>query len=136
MPVDENAISSLLSSPEGVNKIMSVIRMLSGSDKEPDAPAPAEHEASPPPSPSGLSSLLSGEGGMDPRMMSVLTSLMSGFGDQSNNDRIRLLTALKPFLNGKRKLQVDNAIQAVRIARAAVAALNGWSAPSGGDNHV
>jgi len=93
-------LERLLSDPEGMAKIQSVMAVLGGGQAAP-APAP------PPPPPGG--------GGPDLTALTKLMPLLSGAGQ--DNEDTRLLAALKPYLHGERAKRLDESMRLLRLAK-------------------
>lgn len=93
-------LERLLSDPEGMAKIQSVMAALGGGQAAP-APAP------PPPPPGG--------GGPDLTALTKLMPLLSGAGQ--DNEDTRLLAALKPYLHGERAKRLDESMRLLRLAK-------------------
>lgn len=117
----EEKLNQILSSPEAMEQIMSLANSLSGGG----AAEPSEQAAPSPPSPAlpapatgsggmgGLGELLSG---IDPGMISKLLSLVKQFQYQED-EKTRLLEAMKPFLAPDRQGKLDKAVQIARLSR-------------------
>ena len=108
-------ISRLLSSPDGMEKIRSVMASLGAPDAAPTAPAaaPAAVPAAglpgtPPATPpaSGLPDLT---------MIAKLAPMLGTLN--KDNDDTRLLQALRPYLHGEREQRLDEAVQLLRLTR-------------------
>ena len=93
-------LERLLSDPEGMAKIQSVMAALGGGEAAP-MPAP------PPPSPGG--------GGADLSALTKLIPLLAGAGEDTQDTR--LLAALKPYLHGERAKRLDESMRLLRLAR-------------------
>ena len=92
-------ITRLLSDPEGMAKIQSMMAALGGSDTAPPAPAPV-------PTPTG---------GADLSALTRLLPLLTGVGE--DNEDTRLLAALKPYLHGERAKRLDESMRLLRLAK-------------------
>lgn len=93
-------ITSLLSDPDGMEKIKGMAEALFGENKP----------AAPPPQSGGGLSLPEG---FDPaKLMGVFSALSKSGGD----DRTALLLALKPHLAPERRERVDKAVKLLKIA--------------------
>ena len=107
-------ISSLLNSPDGMDKIRSVAANLLGGDggltPETNKSAIPQNSA-PQNSMPALPDLLSGAENMGNIMR--LISLLNG---QSNDKRVNLLLALKPHLSEERSKKIDKAVSIIKIA--------------------
>lgn len=62
-----------------------------------------------------LSSLI--DSGIDPAMMLKMTKVMRQMNSKEQDDRTRLLYAIKPYLSGGRKRRVDNAANMMRMIK-------------------
>ena len=92
-------ITRLLSDPEGMAKIQSMMAALGGGDTAPPLPAP-------PPPTTGA--------GPDLTALTRLLPLLTGGED---NEDTRLLAALKPYLHGERAKRLDESMRLLRIAK-------------------
>jgi len=95
-------LTSLLSSPEGMAKIQSVMAALGG-----EMPA-AEQPPTPTPAPAI-------EGIPDLSALTKLLPLLSGMGQ--DNEDTRLLLALRPYLHGEREKRLDEAVRLMKMLR-------------------
>jgi len=104
----ENLIESVMSSPESMSRIMDVVKLLGGGEekeqKEKTAPEPEQK--------------LNIDGGFDPAMLTNVMSLVSGFNDDGDR-RIKLLTAMRPYLKSEDSYHIERAIQLVKLSRVA-----------------
>lgn len=101
-------ISSLLNSPDGMDKLRSAAASLLGGDVPQSGP-PAKQEQSPIPGlPEGM---LDGIGNI-----SSIMRVVSLLKNNKEDDRIRLLLALKPHLSSERAVKVDKAVSLLKIA--------------------
>lgn len=91
-------LNRLLSDPEGMAKIQSMMTALGGGDPPPAPPPPAVTE--PPP---------------DMAMLTRLLPVLSGAG--TDNEDTRLLAALKPYLHGERAKRLDESMRLLRLAK-------------------
>ena len=55
-------------------------------------------------------------GGMDISAMLKLSQVMSGLNNSENDDRSKLLYAIRPFLSEERQSAVDSAIKLLKVA--------------------
>ena len=115
-------IQQILSSPESMAKLQSMLGAMSGGDAA--APAPP----SPPPSAGGLDGLLGGGGGLDLGILAKIAPLLGNLGKE--NEHTRLLHALRPYLHGGREKRLDDAIRMMQFA--AIAPLLGGIGGKGG----
>lgn len=100
----ESKISSLLSSPDSMEKIMQLARSFTGGGdtSAQEAPQPA-HSTS--------------DGGLDPKLMQVLASAMKEYAAPSETEG--LLGAIKPYLGRERIDKLDKAMGIAKLARIA-----------------
>ena len=115
-------IQQILSSPESMAKLQSMLGAMSGGEAA--APAPP----SPPPSAGGLDGLLGGGGGLDLGILAKIAPLLGNLGKE--NEHTRLLHALRPYLHGGREKRLDDAIRMMQFA--AIAPLLGGIGGKGG----
>ena len=94
-------IERLLSSPDSMAKIQSMMAALGGGDNPPAAPV----SSSPPPS----------TGMPDLAMLEKLAPLMGAFSQES--DDTRLLQALRPYLHGERAGRLDESVKLLRLTK-------------------
>lgn len=101
-------ISSLLNSPEGMDKLRSAAAsLLGGQHTEPDV----QKEQSAPPGhglPEGIFDNIGN--------ISSVMKVMSLLQNKKEDDRVRLLLALKPHLSNERAQRVDRAVSLLKIA--------------------
>ena len=108
-------IARLLSSPEGMEKIRTVMSSLGG-DAPAAIPAAASVPAAPaapappaPPAPAG------GMGALDPALIGRVMPLLGALNRE--NDDTRLLQALRPYLHGEREQRLDETMRLLRLTR-------------------
>ncbi len=109
-------ITRLLSSPEGIAKIQSVMASLGGEPLTADLPslpttqtadaAPLPPAPATPPPPDGLPDL-----GQWQKLLPLVGAFSADDADS------RLLQALRPYLHGKREERLDEAIRILRLTR-------------------
>lgn len=107
-------IARLLSSPEGMEKIRTVMSSLG------DAPAAIPAAASVPaapaaPAPPAPSAPAGGTGALDPALIGRVMPLLGALN--SENDDTRLLQALRPYLHGEREQRLDETMRLLRLTR-------------------
>ena len=107
-----NRLSELLESPDGMDTIKALAgQLLGGNDGAsagpPSAPEPAADSGG-----TGLSSMLSS---ISPEQIGMMMKIGSALNAQQDDDRSRLLLALKPHLSPMRQKRVDNAIQILKL---------------------
>ncbi len=97
-------LTEIMSDPEALKNLKQVADSLFSGGQEPATP-----EINSPIKPAGADDLF---GGLDPAaIMSVIGALKS----DSNDDRARLLFALKPYLSEKRRERVDGAVKMLKV---------------------
>lgn len=103
----ENIIQSVMSSPESMNMIMNVAKMLGGSGEE-EKTSSAEK----------FPDFGVGGAGIDDEAVSKIIKLV-GESSSDGDKRIRLLGAIKPYLREEDGIHVDKAIRIVKLAHVA-----------------
>lgn len=127
----EEKLNSILSSPETMGQIMALANSLSGGGEDSqETSEPAQQDAA---LQSGqgerlLSSLLQG---MDSGTMQKLMALWGEYR-RGDDEKARLLQALKPFLREERQEKLDRAVQIARISRVIRSAIGQFR----GEGHV
>lgn len=118
----EEKLNAILSDPNAMAQVMDLARSLNLED---GPPPPEDGAPSPEPPPEGGQAaageaLLSGLGDLlgqvDPQMLRRLLPLvgeLKGGGEQ--DQRLQLLTALRPFLKPERQEKVERAVRAARL---------------------
>lgn len=101
-------ISSLLNSPDGMDKLRSAAASLLGNDSPPPTSALQENRPSAPDFPEGL---LDNIGNVN-TIMKIITLLQNNKADE----RVQLLLAIKPHLSKERASRVDKAVSLLKIA--------------------
>lgn len=109
----EEKLDSILNNPQAMSQIMSLAQSLSGDSQKGSVPSPAE--ASTPTSSNADLSL-------DPQLLSKMLSLLNSCNEQ-DDQRVALLTALRPFVKERRYARLDKAIQVAKLSRMARMAL-------------
>ena len=113
-------IQSLLSSPDSMARIQSLMSSFGGGDLPfslPDIVGNATSEsknetpAELPATPASSASLL------DPSLLTKIAPLLGNFNKEDSDTR--LLRALRPYLHGDREKRLDDAIRMMQIARLA-----------------
>ena len=126
----EDKLNKILSSPEDLEKIMSIARSFSGSSGKPaEGGADASQAAQPPPDLGAISSAL---GNLDPKLFRLITRITSEYASEKN-DKAALLNAIKPYLREDRHEKIDRAAEIAKLARLAKVAFSEFS---GGDKSV
>ncbi|MGM9649438.1 MAG: hypothetical protein ACI3XY_05660 [Butyricicoccaceae bacterium] len=106
--MDTDALSSLLSDPEALSNLMQTASSMFGQPQsepnaKPSTPDPAAE--------------LTG------KLLPMLTTIAQSSHCDSDSDRIRLLTAIKPFISQKSCGEIDHAVRLLGMARMARAAM-------------
>ncbi|MBQ9859370.1 MAG: hypothetical protein IJO76_01655 [Clostridia bacterium] len=100
-------LTQLLTSPEGMAKIQSVMSALGGEGEGEGAQPPKPAEPSPvPPMPSGIPDLAA---------LTKVLPLLSNMGQ--DNEDTRLLQALRPYLHGEREQRLDETMRLLKMMR-------------------
>lgn len=86
-------ISSLLNSPDGMDKIRSVAEKLLGDGKPPVAD----------------------DSGISPENMASLINIAKAMSSKREDSRVKLLLALKPHLSEERGKRVDKAVKIIEL---------------------
>ena len=119
----EGKINELLSSPESMERIMQLARTFSGNDKS-GSSASSQDDA---PDTGGAAE---GLGGLDPKVMKLLSGAIKEFSAPSETER--LISAIKPYLSSGRVEKVDKALSICKLAKVARKVLPEF----GGSGHV
>ena len=117
----ENIIGSIMSSPESLGKILEVASLLGGEEKKEEAP---------PPEVASLLPLDGNTGGISPELISKVMELLSEYN--TDDRRIRLLGAIRPYLKDDDGFHIDRAIRIVKLSHVAKSALKNFL--NGGQN--
>ena len=113
-------LERLLSSPEGMAKIQSVMAALGGESSSPPPSAP-------PPAPPA-------DTGGDLTALTRLLPLLSGL--EQDNEDTRLLGALRPYLSGQRAGRLEESLRLLRLAKLLpLLQEQGILGKAGGQNH-
>ena len=87
----EKEISKALSDPDIMNKVQEVISSLNNKEEKDESESPGQQAEIP-------------------------ANMLSSLGNMVNDDRTRLLMALKPFLSAKRAPYMDSALTILKFA--------------------
>ena len=127
----EDRLTSILSSPDEMNKIMDLARTLSSSLGEGSNDADKsggqqdgtvnDHALS-----------AAGFANLDPRLIQLIGRIMSEYTATRDDDKAVLLSSIKPYLKEYRRETIDKAIEILRLSRIAKIALREF----GGDLHL
>ena len=71
-------------------------------------------------------------GGLDPRMLQIGMRVLQEYGRQ-DDDKVALLTALRPFVKEKRYAKIDRAVQIARMSRMIRVALEAFRQKGDGE---
>ncbi len=119
----EEKLNEILSSPEAMEQIMALANSLSAASPAGGAgtqePPPEETSAAPEPGSGALGELL---GQMDAGTMGRLLSLLGKYR-RGEDEKTRLLAALRPFLRPERREKLERAMQIARLSRVLRSAL-------------
>ena len=113
----EDKISSVLSNPDAMGKVMEAVRSLAGSSGSGSDAAQKKDDSAPAGALQGLMS------GIDPKTMGSMMKLLGAYTG-GDDRRLALLTALKPYLRPERQDNVDRALQIMKLAKVAQVALD------------
>ncbi len=102
-----------MSSPESLGKIMDIVSLLGGEEKE-------EHQ----PKEEKTFALGDIANGMDPELISKLVGLLNEYN--ADDRRIRLLGAIRPYIKDADSFHIDRAIRIVKLAHVAKGALESF----------
>ena len=116
----EDKLNSILSSPEEMEKIMGIARSLSQGGLGENNTKKSKQDKN------------DIFGNLDPKMLSMMTRLMGGFG-QNSNDKAKLIDTIKPYLKKDRRQKLDEAANLARMAKMAKLAFSDFS---GGEQDV
>lgn len=93
-------LTRLLSSPDGMEKIQSVMAALGGTLPQEETPPPPTTPTDP---------------GVD---LSALTKLLPLLGNMNaDNEDTRLLSALRPYLHGQRAVRLEESMRLLRLMK-------------------
>lgn len=126
----EDKLNAILGDPEAMGQIVSIAKALTGEgDSAPAQTPPAAPEAPPDPPPGGQpdwqsilgllgggDSPLSALGDLDPKLIQAAVTLFSEYS-ATDDRKVALLNALKPFLKPERQAKIDRAMQLARLSR-------------------
>ena len=124
----EDKLNSILSSPEDMEKIIGIARSISGNMDSSSQNTEDDNDNCT----SGIDSVASALGDIDPKMFKLISRLMGEY-NSNKNDKSALLNAIKPYLRPQRRDAVDRAANIAKMARVAKIALSEFS---GGDSSV
>ena len=112
----ENIIGSILSSPESLERIMDVVKIFGGEEKE---ERKGEKIATAP--------LAIGDvaGGIDPELITKIMGLLNNYNAEDDR-RIKLLFAIRPYIKEEDGFHIDRAIRIVKLSHVAKGALESF----------
>ena len=102
----EEKLESILGNPQAMEQIMTLAQSLGDASFS----HPGQKEDNPSSLPDGP-----GTGQPDPRILTGIATLLSQ--SQTDDDRVALLQALRPFVKEQRYAKLDKAIQIARLSR-------------------
>lgn len=116
-------LSQLFSDPESMEKIKNLAgTFLSDSGRGNTAPEKTEKaeeavpaSTAPASGGSGLSGL-SGLAGLDPSILLKITDIL-GKANTGDDDKLKLLNSIKPYLSDKRADKIDSAVQILKMSK-------------------
>lgn len=111
----DERLSSILSSPEDMKKIMELAKSLSAARSDSAAPPSGGGEGD-----AGASSPF---GDIDPGIIKLINRVMGEFSS-SKNDKALILGSIKPYLRADRQEKIDKAVKIARMARIAKTAIS------------
>ena len=129
----DDKLNALLSDPGKMAQIMQMAQSISGGEESssggsppPSAPQPPQQAAPHQPPPSGTDLLSSLGGGLDPKLLMRLLTLIQELGGQQDSNARALLYALRPYLKPERQEKVERALQLARLFHLGKKFLAGW----------
>lgn len=122
----EDKLNSILSSPAEMEKIMGIARSLSQSSFD---ESKQRKETTSKSEQTDSSDLF---GSLDPKMLTMMTRLMTSMNNNSN-DKTAVLNTIKPYLKKERQKKLDEAANLARMAKLARLAFSEFS---GGEQDV
>ena len=114
----EEKLNAIISDPQAMGQIMSIAKALTGEGDQEAADAPPQPQPEPaePNIVAGMADPLSALADMDPRLLQLGMRVLSEFST-SDDRKVALLNALKPFVKPERWAKVDKAVQIAKLAR-------------------
>ncbi len=109
----EDMLSSILSSPKDMEKIMGLARELSG----------GEPEEEPKKEPGKESPGIPGLGDLSPKLLAAIGKIMGGM-NSAGDGKAALIASMKPYVRPERQAALDRAVKIAKIARAARLVMN------------
>ena len=115
----EDKLNAILSNPDAMAQVMGLAQSLSGSGtfggeqaQEGAAKSKSNHTDHVGNSFGNLGDLFSQR---DPKMLERLLPLIGELGSNTNDERMQLLYALRPFLKAERRDKVERAVKAAKL---------------------
>ncbi len=124
----ESKLSALLNDPASMEKVMTMAKSLSGGQSAAPAAEPASSHGSTLPavvnalSGSDTGDLIKMMSSIDPKMLNSLSRIIGEY-NRPDDERVRLLHALKPYMREERRSKMDQAVNLVKLAHTARIAL-------------
>jgi len=125
----EGKLQAMLNDPASMEKVMSIAKSLSSgsasvTDAKPESAVasnlPAVLDAVTPAGDAG--NLMRMISGMDPKVLNGMSRVISEYS-RPDDDRVRLLHALKPYMREGRRDKMDQAVKIVKLAHTAKIAM-------------
>lgn len=118
----EDKLNAILGNPEAMGQIVNIAKALTagtGDNPPPPAGEPVDVEYQPVEGGDETEDFfnpLSALGDLDPRLLQTAMRLFSEYS-ATDNRKVALLSALKPFLKEERYAKVDKAVQIAKLSR-------------------
>ncbi len=116
----EDVLGSILSSPEGVGKMMDVMKLLGGDATKPQEEAEKKESEETLPT-----AFMGGMDGLDPNMMLKIADVIKEYNSDADR-RIRLLDSLRPFLKDEDSYHIDRAVRIIKLSHVAKSAFKNF----------
>lgn len=116
----QDQLNTILSDPDAMAQIASLAQSLSGQQQSPpqaETPPAQNTEKNTQPDEAAFdpSAVLSGLGGLDPKLLQRFAPLLQEINRPKSGNTASLLMSLRPFLSEKRRGKVERAAQLARI---------------------
>ena len=112
----EEQLNQILGDPQAMKQITALAQSLSGKQEENSDPSAEPGTETPPSEEPSAPSPLSALSDLDPKLLQMGMGLLSEYSAQ-DDQKIALLTALKPFLKPSRQEKMDQAVRIARLTR-------------------
>ena len=112
--MNDSFLSGLLDDPEAMKKITELAGQLAGNPSSPASDS--ESQAAAAPSPPAVSSAPDPASELMQKAVPLLTNIAYSGQNAADPDRLRLLTALKPFLSASSASQLEHAARLLSMA--------------------